>query len=325
MATVEEKLHQAFADVLWPPTEKENTFPAQRPLLAHYTSIATLECIMKNDELWLANPLYMNDLEELRFGIVEAAHAFRVHEGIRNACKTAERYDVLQSQFENYLEKFSNDHAFDTYVVCFSEHTRSDTDGLLSMWRGYGGNGCGAAIVFDTSKLTPVDSSPLILAKVEYANRIDRLKWIQNTLDDFAAVIDQTMIPTELMYVPVYALIERFKQFALFTKHNGFSEEKEWRLAYIKEKDRGNFMEPFFHYVVGKQGIEPKLKFKVGPINGVTDAQISLVDFVDQIILGPSVSSALSVKAVQRMLEKIDKKSLSEKLVASTTPFRAAL
>ncbi len=320
---IEDQLHDAFANVLWGDIKEEDYFPVKRPLLAHYTSIATLEVIMKNDEFWLSNPLYMNDLEEMRFGINEASQAFRTHDGIREACKSEERYDMLLHHFDHYLNVFTTDHAFDTYVICFSEHSKDDTDGLLSMWRGYGGNGCGAAIVFDTDKLTPVEQSPLILDKVTYLNSTNRRKWIQDKLSEFAAVLQGTTIPTELLYIPVYALIERLKQFALFTKHNGFSEEREWRLAYIKERDKSNRMEPFFGYMVGKNGIEPKLKFKIGPVDGVTDAKIALIDFVDRIILGPSVSNALAVKSVERMLEKIGKQALCDKLVASSTPFRS--
>ena len=40
----------------------------ERPLLAHYCSIATLEKIVSNQEVWLSNPLFANDFEELRFG-----------------------------------------------------------------------------------------------------------------------------------------------------------------------------------------------------------------------------------------------------------------
>ena len=36
-----------------------------KPLLAHYTSISNLEKILKDDEIWLSNPLFMNDLEEV--------------------------------------------------------------------------------------------------------------------------------------------------------------------------------------------------------------------------------------------------------------------
>ena len=48
----------------------------KRPLLAHYTSITTLKDILKRQEVWLSNPLFMNDLEELRFGIIEGTALF---------------------------------------------------------------------------------------------------------------------------------------------------------------------------------------------------------------------------------------------------------
>jgi Protein of unknown function (DUF2971) len=47
------------------------------------------------------------------------------------------------------------------------------------MWRGYGGNGSGVAIVYDTEQLPVWEESPLIIRKVEYGtdeDRIDRLK-----------------------------------------------------------------------------------------------------------------------------------------------------
>jgi hypothetical protein len=52
------------------------TSPQQPLLLAHYTSIETAERILKNDELWLSNPLYMNDLEEMRVGIAVGNELF---------------------------------------------------------------------------------------------------------------------------------------------------------------------------------------------------------------------------------------------------------
>ena len=79
------EIHQKFSS-LWSDADEPDTFSASRPLLSHYTSISTLECVMKNDEVWLGNPLLMNDVQELRFGIIEAAGAFRLHEGIREAC-----------------------------------------------------------------------------------------------------------------------------------------------------------------------------------------------------------------------------------------------
>ena len=40
------------------------TDPQEPLLLAHYTSVQVVEQILKHEELWFSNPLYMNDLEE---------------------------------------------------------------------------------------------------------------------------------------------------------------------------------------------------------------------------------------------------------------------
>ena len=47
-----------------------------RPLFAHYTSIDVLEQIMKNEEVWLSNPLFMNDLEEMQFVMHQGVLSF---------------------------------------------------------------------------------------------------------------------------------------------------------------------------------------------------------------------------------------------------------
>ena len=50
---------------------------AGRPAyLAHYTSLEVLEKIIQHDELWFSHPFFMNDLQEMRFGIVEGFKIF---------------------------------------------------------------------------------------------------------------------------------------------------------------------------------------------------------------------------------------------------------
>jgi hypothetical protein len=46
------------------------------PLLAHYTSIPVLENILEEETVWFSNPLFMNDVEEMRFGLVEGRRLF---------------------------------------------------------------------------------------------------------------------------------------------------------------------------------------------------------------------------------------------------------
>ena len=90
----DEEIGGAFGS-LWSDLKAEESFPQKRPLLAHYTSIATLEGIMANDELWFSNPLFMSDMEELRFGINESARVIRQSQEIKEACGSQERYELF--------------------------------------------------------------------------------------------------------------------------------------------------------------------------------------------------------------------------------------
>lgn len=321
----DEELYRSF-NPLWEDLDQRETLKG-RPFLAHYTSIMALESIMAHEELWFSNPLYMNDREELRFGILEGARLFRLHEGVKTACVNPERYKVLLKEFENQLEKFINEHILDTYVFCFSEHDNTDTDGLLSMWRGYGKNGIGAAIIFDIAQLElnegGEESSLIIMNKIYYASSDDRLQWINLKLDAFARILCMTGIPNDKLYLAVSTFFERLKAFAIFTKHKGFSEEREWRAVYRREHDRKGRLNSMLHYSINNNGIEPKLKFKVKPIDGVTlSPSLSLEKLVSKIIMGPSVSSPLALRAAERMLEKVGKSELATKLIASSTPYR---
>jgi hypothetical protein len=313
----------AHFHALWHDINQDETFPNDRPILAHYTSVDSLEKIMSGNELWFSNPLYMNDLDELRFGINEGVNAFRKNQKIMDACNSAAQYKALSDAFEYAFDQFSNKHVLDTYVFCLAEHKLDNRDGLLSMWRGYGGNGHSAALVFDTSKFEYIEEgSPLTISKVEYFTKEERLNWIDGKLTEFATLLSKMPIRMDRLYLPAYALFERLKTFALFTKHHGFLEEKEWRIVYQIERDKFELFDHMLHYAIGQYGVEPKLKFKVQPIEGLTTEDLSLETVVTEIILGPTISSPMAIRSVSRMLEKVGKHALADRVFASTIPFR---
>ena len=105
--------------------------------------------------------------------------------------------------------------------------------------------------------------STIIIAKVEYASAELRRQWIQHKIALFTKIIQEAAIPDDKLYIAAFALFERLKLFALFTKHPGFREEREWRMVYLPERDGSHAFANMIDYSIGPRGIEPKLKFKI--------------------------------------------------------------
>ena len=292
------------------------------PLLAHYTSIKVLENILRSNEIWFSNPLFMNDMQELRFGLNAGRSLFSNAELLKKAGGSDSRAATLQHSFAHYFQEFDNQDAFDTYVFCLSEHEKANTDGVLSMWRGYGQHGNGVALVFDTGSLTWVPTSPLIVSKVSYASDEDRISELNALLHHWAEIVSSVSLPYNKLYVAAYVAFAAIKTFALTAKHKGFAEEAEWRVIYYPERDRVGLLKRFLGYHVGERGVEPKLKYPVGHIAGVSGPDLVLERIVERIILGPTVSSPLAKRSVERMLESIGKSEFAKKLHTSGIPLR---
>ena len=75
-AQILEMFRPLFADLL-----ERDSFPAKRPLLAHYTSIPALEAML--------------GMEEVRFGINAGANLFLTSTEVESACGDKERFDYL--------------------------------------------------------------------------------------------------------------------------------------------------------------------------------------------------------------------------------------
>lgn len=307
---------------LYDDIKEEDEFYKRQPFLAHYTSLEVLEKILKSNEIWFSNPLFMNDLEEVRFGIINGASRLKDSDSVRAALETEARHKSFVEGLDHYINNFEQNHLLDTYVFCLSEHDPDNYDGLLSMWRGYGGNGRGAALVFDTSKLNVVQNSPLVIARVHYGSEAQRFLWFDKIEKILAKILTENKIPDDKIYLVSAGVFERIKLFALFSKHAGFLEEQEWRVVYLSEKDVEGKLKPMQHYLNGPRGVEPKLRFKVEPIDGLTAPDLSLDKILHAILLGPSVSSPLAAQSVERMFDVIKKPELKDKLFASTIPLR---
>jgi hypothetical protein len=292
-----------------------------RPLLAHYTSMHALEQIMKNEEIWFSNPLFMNDLEEMRFGINMGARLFEQNGEVDRAGGTPERTNILKQAFSYYYSQFDS-HAINVFVFCLSQHDPKDTDGVLSMWRGYGRHGDGAALIFSTNLVIQKLDAPLIVARVSYASTEQRVTWLNTRLAQWCKIVAGSSIPDDKLHIAVYQIFNMIKLYALTAKHHGFREEREWRIIYMPDRDPTGILKDRFGYTIGRQGVEPKLKLKIEPLPIEPREQWTFESILDRIILGPSISSPLACSSVGRMLESMGKSEFCKKVFPSTIPLR---
>ncbi len=235
---------------------------SERPLLAHYTSLGAFEKIVFSSELWMSHPLLMNDRDELRSVIDAGRGILSRSERLRQACKNnkaftdlVDSFNLARNHYTQFLEKL-------TFMICFSVHDLADNDGKLGMWRGYGGNGSGIALVLDTKKIESAANvnSPFYLNPLVYLSNDQRIDRIQSAVEKIATLFEnRDLSETDLKWAAV-VFLEWLKMFSLFTKHNGFAEEREWRLVYLGDRDLRGVYHDLFTYLIGPRGPQPKMR-----------------------------------------------------------------
>lgn len=292
------------------------------PLLAHYTTPYAFEQIVKNEELWLSHPFYMNDHEELRWGIEQGVRRFRESSALREACKDAETFARLTSKFDQLTERFVLSHSADIYVLCLSAHDREDNDGRLSMWRGYGANGNGICFVLDFSKLPQNDNSPLLFGPVDYRSSAERLEWWDSRLSEGAQFLCSVGAEDVQLDLLAKELFERLCIASIYSKHRGFKEEGEWRVVFWSPRPGSADFARMQSYAATATGMQPKLKLSLKRDSGVIKGGVGLCDLIDRVIVGPSQAGRLAVNTVGRMLAELDRPSLSSRVLQSSIPYR---
>ena len=311
---------QALTDDIDP----AKSYPARRPLLAHYTSLPVLEKILISKEIWMSHPLLMNDREEMQAIIDAGAYRIATWPQLRSACGTQERYEHLIQSFNTTRHEYISFARHYTFAVCFAEHRLDDDDGTLSMWRGYGANGNGVALVFDTAKIDPAESndSPLILSHVVYLDNLQRMDWIDRKLTQLTNLIRSHEPSLADLENASRLYFERLKVFGLFTKHKGFAEEVEWRFVYMGERDIEGKFKHLLTYLIGPNGPRPKLRIPFVDTTNIGNGGLTLDNLVHRIILGPTLNDKLSLLAVTKMIEQADA-NLLPRLRVSGIPFRS--
>lgn len=317
----DDELRNLFSP-LWAEFQGEDCFPNRRPLLAHYTKLPVLESILEKNEVWFSHPLQMNDPDEVSFGLQTGWELFFANEKIRAACATPRRFEMLKAAFAYWFNRFAKEDLPKTFVLCFSEHAPADNNGLLSMWDRYGDHGRGAAMVVDTAQFVRRDDSFLIISRVRYGIDEERVKWIQDLFGACAGIIANSAIPDDKLAACAFYIFQRLKLLALFTKQDGYHEETEWRVVYMRDIADSALLNHMIGHWNGPRGLEPKLKFKLATISGLPETDdLSISKLVDRIILGP-LTGLLAIDACASMVEAHGHPLLKDRIRRSGIRYR---
>ena len=220
-------------------------------------------------------------------------------------------YFFLQALEDNINTLFPSKQ-FSFFVASFSE----DND-LLSQWRGYGKNGSGFSLGFSLSRLREyVIKSKFIMRPCIYKEKdqIDAVRLLlEKTSDQFISEIgnstDKAATWDEKSKSIIVGFFSQFIQLAPLLKHPKFIEEKEWRVIAGLQTDK----------------ILSMIKFRPGShmVIPYIDIYLPTEDehlVVDEIVVGPTNDSLLSIASVELMFRT--RNVVNKSVSYSTIPYR---
>ncbi len=286
--------------------------------LAHYTTADNAMKIIGGRQVWLRNATVMNDFSEIAHG---------------KECLFASTRGPIGARFWDLLENAHPGAAMGinaalagadetiktgTYMTSLSEHAADDSLGRLSMWRAYGGQVCGVALVLnseftdDDDTHVPVYSSPVLYADkqgfaVEFEALVDRL---ENNKETLAAAPKFTVMTT----------VARALMFSMMScKHKGFKEEEEWRLIHLPRMGEEHAFVP--GEVESIRGV-PQIVYKLPLYQAPEIGDVSLERLLHKVIIGPTLYPAEVRNAFIDILMRAKITDAMNKVVVSDIPLR---
>lgn len=239
----------------------------------YYCSLNTFLNILKNKEIYLSDPLKMNDNLEIKWYLDRLNEEKDTDEEFGSTLQRMRMRSGVDFTYEELIKHLENKGQKSIYISCFSK-----TSDLLSQWRAYADDGKGVAIGFDLDMLASADN--IFVREIIYADDV-----VQEESESTLEIVADSM-PTVLNKHKAFDKEERIDIFLheLITelakfKNPAFKEEEEVRLIYCEDMkfekildEVGAFDEPFVwaslnhdFRTVGADNITEFVKLKYDP------------------------------------------------------------
>lgn len=302
---------------------REMAADLQKSDLHHYTTIGGLKGILDSACLWGTHVAFLNDSQELDYGVGVICDMIKAHrDELSEAAKASPKSDSAE-QVSFVSEMVEAVHNFivmnkemlkpnlGPFVSCLS--TSADQ---LSQWRGYGQSG-GYAIRFDPealrSSIKHVDADgeeckgpKPALVKVLYnpAPLYEEVtKMVDSHLNEFAKTmkIEDERARDERQITIRYDLLKRLMELAPQIKHHKFGEEQEYRIITHGVED---------FYTPAKLGLVPRVLISFDP------------GAIKEIMVGPGEFADIRKLSIERYLERNARRYGGTPVTLSEVPYR---
>jgi DUF2971 family protein len=242
------------------------------PILYHYTGVIGLHGIVTSNSFWATHAAFMNDGQELSYGL-------KLAESI-----LAQREQSVAGSAKNDIEWIRD--------VCrllpesgFYLFSLSEAGDLLSQWRAYGADGAGAAIGLSSNALRGLGKSKGIdLIPCVYSPE-DQQRMLNALID---RIIEATELQNKIMMQASF--IWNLADVVSCIKHPSFAEEREWRMVIsivppdheaVGYRPSGELLLPFYRLqLVDADTAIPLQKIIIGPASQSQLAARALHDFL---------------------------------------------
>jgi hypothetical protein len=297
---------------------EKNQLPLQPHVLYHYSSLEVLQKILESDDIRLSHAEYSNDQRE-----IEEARSLIF---VRLKAATPVKFSsAVQVAFQTQAKDV------DAYIFCMTTGVvgSAKPQDVLSQWRAYAQDGRGGALTLDRKGLSALvyhlpglRLNPVIYDPVVQGLLIDKI--IAAGAAHYGAIgavaIDATVASL------VFALP--------LMKHEGFAEEREWRLIFMPPNDltlaglkfqaRRDFLAPFLELQYLWKVVRPEMldllkDEQSPPVNVPVPSGGPLIPATG-LMIGPSGHQQLNVRA---MVKAVAHSHRAFTVDTSDTPYRS--
>ena len=204
------------------------TPPDAQTVLYHYTNPFGLEGIAKSGELWASPTSTLNDDSETEIFLnalrsaIDDKRSKLIKDGI---------FSELESQRCRRLELFLRATVGEVFVLSMTENRDQ-----LSQWRAYAKNGVGYSLGIPTVALMEAAKEQgFAMVRCCYERSICNAL-ARNLIENIFHLVPESELPDKTHSTPVLsAMSDLIKKISPCFKHEGFEEEKEWRIFRIAD------------------------------------------------------------------------------------------